>query len=651
MSTKPIVNEQAGSCSHGVLGYCYKCAEEEFKPRTRKELSFIGGALLLFILGVVFNGALHNTPYSVAEYAVLLTAYLLVGWRVVWTALRNFTHGQIFDENFLMMIATVGAMAIHQLPEAVAVMLFFKTGEFVQELSVNRSRRSVRALLDVRPDYANLNTDKGLEKVSPEEVKVGDTIIVKPGERIPLDGEIIEGQTLLDTSALTGESIPRSAKTGEQVLAGMISKTGLLTIKVTKRFTESSIARILELVETAAARKAPTEKFITTFTRYYTPVVVFGALLVAVIPPLFIQGATFSEWIYRALILLVISCPCALVISIPLGYFGGIGGASRKGILIKGATYLDALTAVKTAVFDKTGTLTKGVFKVTQLVTRNGFSQEELLRLAAEAETHSNHPIAQSILEAYGKGVDTSKITDYQEIPGNGVRAQVNGQIIMAGNDRLLHNQGIQHDDDVCCVEGTVVHVVANKKYAGYIIIADEVKEDAAEAIRSLKKLGVKQVVMLTGDSQEVAAAVAKKVGIDSFFAGLLPEDKVQALEKMKNDAREKGKIVFVGDGVNDAPVIARADIGVAMGGLGSDAAIETADVVIMTDAPSKLPQAIKVAKKTRTIVWQNILIAFGVKGIFIVLGVMGVATIWEAVFADVGVAMLAILNATRAMR
>lgn len=642
-------SEQTGTCEHGVLGYCYKCAEEEFNiPR---ELSFIGSALILFILGMVFNGALHNTPYNFAEYAVLLTAYLLVGWRVVWTALRNLTHGQIFDENFLMTIATVGAIAIHQLPEAVAVMLFFKTGEFIQELSVNRSRRSVRALLDVRPDYANLKTEQGLEKVSPEKVKVGDTIVVKPGERIPLDGEIIEGQTLLDTSALTGESVPRSAKTGEQVLAGMISKTGLLTIKVTRRFTESSIARILELVETAAAKKAPTEKFITTFTRYYTPVVVFGALLVAVVPPLFIQGATFSEWIYRALILLVISCPCALVISIPLGYFGGIGGASRKGILIKGATYLDALTAVKTVVFDKTGTLTKGVFKVTQIVTRNGFSQEELLRLAAEAETHSNHPIAQSVLEAYGKRVDISMVRDYQEIPGNGVRAQVNGQTIMVGNDKLLHNQDIKHDDDVCCVEGTVVHVVANNKYAGYIIIADEVKEDAAEAIDSLKKLGVKQVVMLTGDSQEVAAAVAKKVGIDSFFAGLLPEDKVQALEKMKKDAREKGKIVFVGDGVNDAPVIARADIGVAMGGLGSDAAIETADVVIMTDAPSKLPQAIKVAKKTRTIVWQNILIAFGVKGIFIVLGVMGVATIWEAVFADVGVAMLAILNATRAMR
>ncbi|WP_081372237.1 heavy metal translocating P-type ATPase [Dehalococcoides mccartyi] len=649
MTTKPVVNEQAKTCEHGISGYCSRCAEEEFN--IPKELAFIGSALLLFILGMVFNNALHNTPYSWAEYAVLLTAYFLVGWQVVWTALRNLTHGRVFDENFLMTVATVGAITIHQLPEAVAVMLFYKTGEFVQELSVSRSRRSVRTLLDVRPDYANLKTDKGLEKVSPDQVKVGDTIIVKPGEKIPLDGEIIDGQTLLDTSALTGESVPRSAKPGEQVLAGMISKTGLLTINVTKRFGESSIARILELVENAAARKAPTEKFITTFTRYYTPVVVFGALLVAVVPPLFVQGATFSEWIYRALILLVISCPCALVISIPLGYFGGIGGASRKGILIKGSTYLDALTAVKTVVFDKTGTLTKGVFKVTKVVTRNGFNQDQLLRLAAEAEVHSNHPIAQSILEAYGEKVDTSIVRDYQEIPGNGIRAQVNGQIIMAGNDRLLHSQNIEHDDNDCCVEGTVVHLVAGGKYAGYITIADEVKEDAAEAIMSLKRLGVKEVAMLTGDSQIVAASVAKKIGIDTFYSGLLPEDKVQALEKMKNTLQEKGKIVFVGDGVNDAPVIARADIGVAMGGLGSDAAIETADVVIMTDAPSKLPQAIEVAKRTRTIVWQNILMAFAVKGIFIALGVAGVATIWEAVFADVGVAMLAVLNATRAMR
>lgn len=649
MSTKAVDNEEAGSCPHGATGYCHACAEEKFNlPR---ELTFIGGALVLFILGIVYNSNLHDTPYSYGEYAVLLAAYFLSGWRVVWNALRNLAHGKVFDENFLMTVATAGAIAIHQLPEAVAVMLFFKTGEFVQELSVNRSRRSVRALLDVRLDYANLKTERGLEKVAPTEVRVGDTIVVKPGEKIPLDGEIVEGQSMVDTSALTGESVPRSAGVGEQILAGMISKTGSLTVKVTRRFSESSISRILDLVENAAAKKAPTEKFITTFARYYTPVVVFSALLVAIIPPLLIEGATFSQWTYKALILLVISCPCALVISIPLGYFGGIGGASRKGILIKGATYLDALTRVKTVVFDKTGTLTKGVFKVDQIVPLNGRSREELLRLAAEAQVHSNHPIARSILEAYGKRVDASTVKGYQEIPGSGVKTQVNGQNIMAGNDRLLHDQSIQHDDVVCRVEGTVVHIVVNDKYEGYITIADEVKEDAADAISALRRMGVKQIAMLTGDNQEVAAAVARKVGIDTFYAGLLPEDKVRLFEQMKDDTRGKGKVVFVGDGINDAPVIARADIGVAMGGLGSDAAIETADVVIMTDALSKLPQAIEIARKTRTIVWQNILMAFAVKGIVVALAVAGMATIWEAIFADIGVALLAILNSTRAMR
>jgi len=643
---KPVTNSTT-SCPHGVQGYCYRCAEEKFS--TRKEMVFIISSVVLLALGMIFNDTLHSTPYSVGEYAVFLSAYLLSGWRVLWTAFRNLTRGEVFDENFLMTIATLGAIAIHALPEAVGVMLFFKVGEFFQELSVNRSRRSVKALLDVRPDYANLKTARGLEKVSPEEVKVGDIIIVKPGERIPLDGEIVAGQTLVDTSALTGESVPRSVSAGKQVLAGMINKTGSLTIKVTKRFAESSVARILELVENASAQKAPTEKFITTFARYYTPVVVAGALLVAVVPPLLIPGATFSEWIYRALVLLVISCPCALVISIPLGYFGGIGGASRKGILIKGATYLDALTKLKTVVFDKTGTLTKGIFKVSQVAAEKGFSQEELLRLAAEAEAQSNHPIAQSIREAYGQEIDPSAVRNYQEIPGHGVRAQVNGREVMAGNDRLLHREGVEHE--VCCVEGTAVHLVVDDLYAGYIVIADEVKEDAAEAVQKLKRLGVEKVVMLTGDSQEVAASIAKKVGVDNFLADLLPEDKVKAVEEMEGSPEERGKIAFVGDGINDAPVIARADVGVAMGGLGSDAAIETADIVIMTDAPSKLAQAVEIAKKTRGIVWQNIIIALGIKGVFIALGIMGIATIWEAVFADVGVALLAILNATRAMR
>ena len=621
--------------------------EEGFN--VRKELLVIIPSVILLILGLVFQNRLHNTPYAFAEYIVFLPAYLLSGWVILWTALRNLSRGKVFDENFLMTIATLGAISIHALPEAVGVMLFFKVGEFFQDLSVNRSRRSVKALLDIRPDYANLKTSRGLVKVSPEEVGVGDTIIVKPGEKIPLDGEVLEGNTLVDTSVLTGESVPRTIGVGECILAGMINKTGSLTIKVTKEFGESSVSRILDLVENAASKKAPTEKFITTFARYYTPAVVFGALAVALIPPLVIEGAVFSDWIYRALVLLVISCPCALVISIPLGYFGGIGGASRKGILIKGANFLDVLVKVKTVVFDKTGTLTRGEFKVTQVAPRNGFSREALLHLAAEAEAQSNHPIAQSILEAYGQKVNLSSVEDYREVPGYGVRAKVEGRIVLAGNDRLLHKENIQHD--VCDVEGTAVHLVVDNLYAGYIVIADEIREDALEAVQSLRRLGVKKIVMLTGDTKAVAAAIAKKLGLDYFLSELLPEDKVTAIEKMEREAKKGEKIAVVGDGINDAPVIARADVGIAMGGLGCDAAIETADVVIMTDAPSKLAQAIEVGRKTRGIVWQNIIMALGIKGVFIVLGIVGIATIWEAVFADVGVALLAILNATRAMR
>jgi len=649
MTEKTLNHGEGATCTHGGAGYCYKCAEEEFKPR--KEIFFIVSSVVLFTLGMVFRNTLHDTPYSLGEYAVLLSAYLLCGWRVLWTAFRNLTHGEVFDENFLMSVATIGAIAIHEIPEAVAVMLFYKVGEFFQEVSVNRSRRSVRALMDIRPDYANLKKGEELQKVAPEGVGIGDEIIVKPGERIPLDGEILEGKTLVDTSALTGESVPRSASAGDKVLAGMINKTSSLTIRVTKKFGESSISRILEMVENAAGRKAPTEKFITKFARYYTPVVVFGALTVAIVPPLVIEGATFSEWIYRALVLLVISCPCALVISIPLGYFGGIGGASRKGILLKGAGYLDILTQVKTVVFDKTGTLTKGEFKVTDIVPANGFDKVSLLRLAAQVEAQSNHPIAQSIREAYEQPPDASSIKEYRDISGHGVSARINGNLVMAGNDKLLHREGIQHDKEVCCVKGTIVHVSADHKYAGYIVIADEIKEDAPEAVRSLRRLGVNKVIMLTGDSEAVAASVAKKVEVDSYMSELLPEDKVAAIEKLEREAVKGAKTAFVGDGINDAPVIARADVGVAMGGLGSDAAIETADVVIMTDAPSKLAQAIEISRKTRGIVWQNISMSLGAKGVFILLGLIGIATIWEAVFADVGVALLAILNATRAMR
>lgn len=614
----------------------------------KRELPPVLLAIALFAIGIIFEEPLHNTPYNIGELAVFIPAYLLSGWSVLKTAGRNILRGQIFDENFLMTIATLGAFAIHQFPEAVAVMLFFKVGELFQEYSVGRSRRSIKALLEVRPDSANLKVNGTVKQVSPETVNVGDQILVKPGEKVPLDGEILEGNSQVDTSALTGESVPRIVNVGDPILAGMINKSGALTVQVTKLFGESSIAKVLDLVENATSKKAGTEKFITKFARYYTPVVVFLSLAVAIVPPLLIPDANRSDWIYRALVLLVISCPCGLVISIPLGYFGGIGGAAKRGILVKGSTFLDALTAVKTVVFDKTGTLTKGTFKVTQIVTKNGFSESELLTLAARAEANSNHPVAQSIRDAYGQPINESEVTDYEEIAGHGIRATVKNQVVLAGNDRLLHRENIDHD--TCDVAGTVVHLAVDGRYAGYILIADEIKEDAAQAIRDLKKAGVERTVMLTGDNEVVAKSVAGQLGLDAYFAGLLPEDKVGAIEKLLSRSG-KNKVVFVGDGINDAPVIARADIGMAMGGLGSDAAIETADIVLMTDAPSKVAEAIQIARKTRRIVVQNIVLAMAIKGIFIALGVIGIATLWEAVFADVGVALLAILNATRVLK
>jgi Zn2+/Cd2+-exporting ATPase len=616
----------------------------------QREGILVGVVVGLFVLGSVFEEALHNTPYSIGEYLVFIPAYLLSGWTVLTTAGRNILRGQVFDENFLMTIATIGAIAIHKLPEAVGVMLFFKIGELFQELAVSRSRRSISALLEIRPDTANLKTDNGIiQPVSPETVKVGDTIIIKPGEKVPLDGEIIDGESQVDTSALTGESVPRTVRVGEPVLAGMIVQTGLLTITVTKLFGESSIARILDLVENASAKKAETEKFITKFARIYTPIVVIVSLLVALIPPLVIPGATHAEWVYRALILLVISCPCGLVISIPLGYFGGIGGAAKRGILVKGSTFLDTLAGVKAIAFDKTGTLTQGVFKVTKIVPHNGFSQDELLRIAALAEANSNHPIAKSIRTAYDRPIDESTISNYTEIAGYGVQAMIEGKSILAGNDRLMHRENIVHD--TCDVEGTVVHLAIDKMYAGYVIIADEIREDAVRAIHDLKAAGVEKIVMLTGDSQAVAQRIAKTLGVDTFAAELLPEDKVTAIEQLLTEFAKKGKVAVVGDGINDAPVIARADVGIAMGGLGADAAIETADVVLMTDAPSKVATAIGMGKKTHAIVLQNIIFALVVKAIFIGLGLMGVATMWEAVFADVGVALAAIFNATRVLK
>ncbi|MEA5595486.1 heavy metal translocating P-type ATPase [Rivularia sp. UHCC 0363] len=613
----------------------------------KREITPVAVSMILFVLGLIFYEPLHNTPFSIGEYLVFIPAYLVSGWRVLTTAGRNILRGKIFDENFLMTIATLGAIAIHQIPEAVAVMLFFQVGELFQDFSVSRSRRSIKSLLEIRPDSANLKINGEVKQVSPESVQVGDVIVVKPGEKIPLDGEIIDGTSQIDTSALTGESVPRTVEIGKTVLAGTINKSGVLTVKVTKLFAESSISKILHLVENASSKKAPTEKFITRFAKYYTPVVVFLSLAVAILPPLFIPGATSAQWVYRALVLLVISCPCGLVISIPLGYFGGVGGAAKRGILVKGSTFLDTLTAVETVVFDKTGTLTQGVFQVNQIVPKNGFSKTDLLTIAAKLESQSNHPIAKSIVSAFGD-VDTSDITDYQEIPGHGVRGKIGNQIAIAGNDRLLHRENIAHD--VCSAEGTVVHVAVDGVYAGRIIIADRLKDDAVEAIHKLKQIGVKQIVMLTGDNMAIAQNIAQQLHIDYYFAELLPEEKVEAIEKYLRQSGNK-KVVFVGDGINDAPVIARADVGIAMGALGSDAAIETADVVLMTDGLSKVAEAIQVSKKTHKIVWQNIILAMIIKGLFIVLGIFGVASLWEAVFADVGVALLAILNAGRVLR
>lgn len=604
-------------------------------------------ALLFLLVGVIFEKELHNTPYHLGEYLVFITAYLIVGWKVLTSAVRNIVKGQVFNEHFLMTIATLGAFAIDEMPEAVAVMLFYVVGELFQDIAVNRSRKSIKSLLEIKPDYANIKLNGNVKKVSPEEVRIGDEIVVKAGEKIPLDGKIIEGSSFLDTSALTGESVPRKVNVNDDVLAGMINQSGLLTVKVVRTFGESSISKILELVENATSKKAETEKFITTFAKYYTPVVVVGALLLAVLPPILFSEQLFSDWIYRALVVLVISCPCALVISIPLGYFGGIGGASKKGILVKGSNFLDALTQVKTVVFDKTGTLTKGEFKVSEMITANGFSEEQLIDYAAHAEANSNHPIAKSILEAYKHEIDNSRISNVSEISGHGIEVNVDGKLLFVGNDKLLHRENIEHNK--CDVDGTVVHIVIDRLYAGYITISDSLKDDSKAAIDSLKNKGI-DTIMLTGDNKSAAEIYANKLGIDKYYYELLPENKVEQIEKLLSPDG-KNKVAFVGDGINDAPVLARADVGIAMGALGSDAAIETADVVLMTDSPSMVSGAINISKKTRKIVWQNIAFAMGVKSIFILLGIFGIATMWEAVFGDMGVAILAILNATRVLK
>lgn len=620
----------------------------------RKEIIIIGLGAFIYVGAMIFELSFWG------ELSLFLLSYIIIARDIVWKAIRNVFHGQIFDENFLLTVATLGAFAIKKFPEAVAVMLFFKVGELFQDIALNRSRKSIKSLMEIRPDYANLKIDGETKKIDPNEVNVGDVIMVKPGERIPLDGIVLDGSSLVDTSALTGESVPRKVKVKDEILSGMINKTGLLTVQVTKRFSESTVSKILDLVENAASKKAPTEKFITKFAKYYTPAVVFGAFTLTIVPvilyhipvftPMFAHEETFSEWIYKALIFLVISCPCALVISIPLGFFGGIGAASKRGILVKGSNYLEGLNNLHTVVWDKTGTLTKGVFRVTKIVTKNNFSEDKILKFAAYAESQSSHPIAQSILEAFNKKIDDKKIESYEEISGYGIKARVEGRYVLVGNDKLLHRENIEHD--TCNVEGTVVHVVVDYKYAGFIIISDEIKEDTRIAIQRLKDIGVKRQVMLTGDSQEVAKAVSQKLGLEEYFAELLPQQKVEKIEElMKKKVNNNDLIAFVGDGINDAPVLMRSDIGVAMGALGSDAAIEAADIVLMTDEPSRLHEAVKIAKRTRGIVWQNIGFALGVKGIFLTIGALGMATMWEAVFADVGVALLAILNSTRVLK
>lgn len=615
---------------------------ELYEDESKKELLLLVIASILYATTIIFKFS------DAAKLIIYLICYIMVGAEVVINAVKNIFKGQVFDENFLMTIATVGAFAIKQYPEAVAVMLFYQIGEFIQNRAVNRSRKSIGELMNIRPDYANLISNNEVNRVSPQVVKIGDVIEVRPGEKVPLDGIVIEGSSTVNTSALTGESIPREIFPGSEALSGFINNNGLLKIKVTKEFSESTVTKILDLVQNASSRKAPTENFVTKFARIYTPVVVFIAAFLAIVPPIILQDSSFSQWFYRALIFLVISCPCALVISIPLGFFGGIGAASKKGILVKGSNYLEALNSVDTVVFDKTGTLTKGVFKVTDIEAQNEISKDELLEYGAYAESYSDHPISASILKEYKKNIDKSKINNYVELPGYGVSVEYKGKKVLAGNAKLMEREGISINNKE--LSGTVVHIALDSSYAGYILISDEVKEDSFNAIRVLKKMGIK-TVMLTGDVEAIGSKVAESLGLDEYYCGLLPQNKVQKLEELKAKEGKNKKIAFVGDGINDAPSLAIADVGIAMGGLGRDAAIEASDVVIMDDSISKIDTGIKIGKRTRKIVWQNIIFSLGVKFVILSLGAFGMATIWEAVFADVGVTLIAVINSMRTMR
>lgn len=634
----------------------------------KKQIIQVISALILFIIGlsVKFENIWINR-------AIYLISYAIVGAEIVIEAIKNIFKGEVFDEHFLMAVATIGAIAIGEYPEAVAVMLFYQIGEIFQDYAVDKSKKSITKLMDIRPDYANVKREDKILKVKPEEVKINEIIVVKPGEKIPLDGIVIDGKSMLDTSSLTGESLPRSIKKDEEVLSGCINQSGTITIKVTKEYGESTVHKILDLVENASNKKSKSENFITKFAKYYTPIVVILAVMLAIIPPIILRDGNFTNWLYRALTFLVVSCPCALVISIPLGFFGGIGGASKKGILVKGSNYLEALANTETVVFDKTGTLTEGVFEVQEIKTAkeiqdeklketkqetekieiSEITKEELLKTVAICENDSNHPIANSVKNAYVKQnnekINTSNLKNVQEISGKGISATIEGKEVLVGNQKLMKDKDIKYIQ--CKSVGTILYVSIEGKFAGYIVISDKIKQDSKEAISSLNKKGVKKTVMLTGDKKEVAEKVSKQIGIDEVYAELLPDGKVKKVEELLQTKETKGKLVFVGDGINDAPVLALSDIGIAMGGLGSDAAIEAADVVIMTDEPSKVSKSIDIAKKTMKIVKENIIFAIAIKIIVLILGACGVATMWEAVFADVGVSILAILNSLRMLK
>ena len=600
-------------------------------------------SLIIYIIAVAikFDNVLIND-------ILFIVSYLIVGFSILKKAVRNIFRGKVFDENFLMAVATLGAFGIQEFPEAVAVMLFYQIGELFQSYAVDKSRKSISSLMDIRPDYANVIRDGKEEKVDPDEVKIGEEIVIKPGEKIPLDGIILEGSTMLDTKALTGESVPVSAKENDEVLSGSINESGKIIVKVTKEYVESTVSKILDLVENASSKKSKSENFITKFAKYYTPTVVIIAVLLAIIPGFIFKETTFTKWLYRALSFLVVSCPCALVISIPLSFFGGIGGASKMGILIKGSNYLEQLASTEIAVFDKTGTLTKGVFEVQKIET-NGIEENELLKLAAYAENYSNHPIAKSIKKAYKKEIDTNKIKDIKEISGHGISVTIDEKQVLIGNEKLMDENNINYvkSQEV----GTVMYIAINNEFKGLIIISDEIKEDSLKLVQKLKKLGVRKTVMLTGDKKSVGESVAKKLGIDEVYTELMPDGKVKEVENLMKEKSEKGKLIFVGDGINDSPVLALSDIGIAMGALGSDAAIEAADVVIMTDEPSKIADSINLSRKTMKIVKENIIFAIFIKVLVLILTAIGLATMWEAVFADVGVSIIAIINALRMLK